>query len=193
MHYCLVPLTLLSRSEPSASTLSTFVFFLSLSTKALAKVDCLLSFPFSLFLTLRTFFRSLPKCSQMLLHIIDIFFVIFHTSLILFNLFGWIYKRSRKLNLIILSLTGASWLFLGLIFGTLGYCPLTDWHFAVLEKLGRTDLPDSYIKYLADRLTGLDINASLVDKFTIYCFLAALVISIFFNLKDYRTTRQQGK
>jgi len=47
MHYCLVPLTLLSRSEPSASALSTFVFFLSLSTKALAKVDCLLSFVFS--------------------------------------------------------------------------------------------------------------------------------------------------
>ena len=129
----------------------------------------------------------------MLLHILDIFFVIFHTSLILFNLFGWIWERTRKLNLIILSLTGASWLFLGLLVGTLGYCPLTEWHFTILEKLGRKDLPTSYIKYLADRLTGLDINASLVGKFTIFCFLAALAFSIFFNLKDSRTARQQKK
>jgi hypothetical protein len=121
--------------------------------------------------------------------ILDIFFVVFHTSLIFFNLFGWIWKRTRKLNLITLSLTGASWLFLGLIVGTLGYCPLTDWHFNILEKLGNTDLPYSYTKYLADRLTGLNINTSLVDNVTLYSFLAALIISIFFNVKDYRNSR----
>ena len=120
---------------------------------------------------------------------LDIFFVVFHTSLIFFNLFGWIWKRTRKLNLITLSFTGASWLFLGLIVGTLGYCPLTDWHFKILEKLGKTDLPYSYTKYLADRLTGLDINASFVDDVTLYSFLAALVISIFLNVKDYRKSR----
>jgi hypothetical protein len=129
----------------------------------------------------------------MILHILDIFFVIFHTSLTLFNLFGWIWKRTRKLNLLTLSLTGASWFFLGMIVGTPGYCPLTDWHFMVLEKLGKTELPDSYIKYLADRLTGSDLNASLVDKFTLYCFLAALLISVIVNLKDYRTAGRQRK
>lgn len=124
----------------------------------------------------------------MIWHILDIFFVVFHTSLIFFNLFGWILKRTRKMNLITLSLTGASWFFLGLVVGTLGYCPLTDWHFKTLEKLGKTDLPYSYTKYLADRLTGLDINASLIDNVTLYSFLAALVISIFFNVKDYRNS-----
>jgi hypothetical protein len=122
----------------------------------------------------------------MIYRILDIFFLIFHTILIFFNLFGWIWKRTRKLNLIVLSLTGASWLFLGLIVGTLGYCPLTDWHFKILEKLGKTDLPYSYTKYLADRLTGLDINASLVDNATLYAFLAALVISVVLNLRDYK-------
>jgi len=129
----------------------------------------------------------------MILHLLDIFFVIFHSSLIIFNLFGWIWRRIRILNLIILSLTGASWLFLGLIVGTPGYCPLTDWHFAVLERLGSTDLPNSYIKYLADRLTGSDFNASLVDKSTLYGFLAALVISVLVNLKDFRTSCNQRK
>src|ERR1035437_5076752 len=121
----------------------------------------------------------------MIVRLLDIFFLIFHTFLIFFNLFGWILKRTRKLNLIALSLTGASWLFLGLIVGTLGYCPLTDWHFKILEKLGKTDLPYSYTKYLADRLTGLDINASLVDNATLYTFLAALLISITLNLRAF--------
>jgi hypothetical protein len=116
--------------------------------------------------------------------ILDIFFVLFHTSLILFNLFGWTWKKTRKLNLIALLLTGASWFFLGLVVGTLGYCPLTDWHFNVLRKLGETDLPDSYIKYLADRLTGLDFNPTLVDKVTLYAFIASLAISILLNIRS---------
>ena len=120
----------------------------------------------------------------MILRILDIFFVIFHSSLILFNLFGWIWNKTRRLNLITLLLTGGSWLFVGLIVGTLGYCPLTDWHFNILYRLGKTNLPNSYVKYLADRLTGLDINASLIDDITLYSFLAALILSIIFNFRS---------
>jgi hypothetical protein len=120
----------------------------------------------------------------MVFRFLDIFFVIFHSSVVLFNLFGWIWKKTRIYNLITLGLTGASWLILGLLFGTLGYCPLTDWHFSVLEKLGKTDLPNSYMKYLFDRITGLDISASLVDEVTLYTFLAALVLSLSLNIRD---------
>ena len=118
--------------------------------------------------------------------LLDILFVVFHTSLTLFNLFGWIWKKTRLANMITLSLTGASWLFLGLIVGMLGYCPLTDWHFDILMKLGKTDLPTSYIKYLVDRLTGLDVNQIIVDKATLYGFIVALAISLFLNIKDFR-------
>jgi Protein of Unknown function (DUF2784) len=121
----------------------------------------------------------------MVYRILDIFFVVFHTSIIFFNLFGWIWRKTRKFNLILLLITGSSWLFLGLIVGTLGYCPLTDWHFSVLNKLGVTDLPSSYVKYLADRLTGMDLNPSLVDNVTLYSFLAALILSIILNIKDF--------
>ena len=116
---------------------------------------------------------------------LDIFFVIFHTSLIVLNLFGWIWIKTRKLNLVILGLTGASWLFLGLIIGAPGYCPLTDWHFNVLIKQGKTGLPGSYVKYLADRLTGMDFSSSLIDIVTLYAFLAALGFSLFLNIRDY--------
>lgn len=125
----------------------------------------------------------------MLYHILDIFFVVFHSSLVIFNLFGWIWKKTRVWNLITLLLTGASWLFLGLIVGTLGYCPLTDWHFNILTKLGVTDLPNSYMKYLTDRITGLDFNAALVDKITLYTFLGALIISLYLNIKEFRKSK----
>jgi len=115
---------------------------------------------------------------------LDIFFMFFHSLLILFNLFGWIWKRTRIYNLIVLGLTGASWSLLGLIVGIPGYCPLTDWHFNVLEKLGKTGLPNSYMKYLADRITGLNINPSLVDSVTLYAFIAALALSIYLNLRN---------
>jgi len=101
-------------------------------------------------------------------------------------MFGWIWKKTRLANLITLGITGSSWVFLGLIVGMLGYCPLTDWHFNILHKLGKSDLPTSYIKYLVDRLTGLDVNQTLVDNATLYGFLAALVISLLLNFRDLR-------
>jgi len=126
-------------------------------------------------------------------HILDIFFIVFHSSLILFNLLGWIWRKTRTFNLLTLLLTGASWLILGLIIGTLGYCPFTDWHFNVLLKLGKTDLPNSYIKYLIDRITGLNLNASLVDQVTLYAFLAALALSLFFYIRDLiKSTKDPG-
>jgi hypothetical protein len=121
-----------------------------------------------------------------LYRILAIFFVIFHTSLTLFNMFGWIWRKTRVANLITLALTGGSWLILGLIVGMIGYCPLTDWHFNILYKLGKTDLPISYIKYLADRLTGLNFDQTLVDNATLYGFLIAFMISLVLNARDFR-------
>ena len=100
-------------------------------------------------------------------------------------------RKTRIWNLATLLLTGASWLLLGMLTGTLGYCPLTEWHFNVLSKLGVTNLPDSYIKYLADRITGLNINSSMVDKVTLYSFLAALTISVLLNIKDFCEKRRK--
>jgi hypothetical protein len=125
----------------------------------------------------------------MLYHFLDIFFMILHPTIIVFNLFGWIWKNTRKANLILLLLTGLSWLILGIWYG-LGYCPLTDWHFEVLEKLGYQNLPNSYIKYLIDRITGLDINADLVDVMTAVLFFAALIASVIVNVRDYLKGRK---
>ncbi len=121
----------------------------------------------------------------MFYRVADIAFIVFHTSLILFNLFGWIWKKTRLANLITILVTFASWTLLGLIVGVPGYCPFTEWHFDILEKLGHTDLPTSYIKYLADRLTGLDFSQKLVDDVTLWGLVAAFVISLSLNAKRF--------
>ena len=115
---------------------------------------------------------------------LDIFFTVFHTCLVFFNLFGWIWKKARRLNLICLLLTGASWVILGIFYG-FGYCPLTDWHFNILMKLGYTDLPNSYLSFLFTRLTRLQIDQSLVDAFTMWGLIIALMISLYLNFRQW--------
>jgi hypothetical protein len=114
---------------------------------------------------------------------LDVFFLVLHSALILFNLFGWIWKKTRKLNLITLSLTGLSWIGLGIFFGW-GYCFLTDWHWRVLQKLGISDLPDSYVQYLLGRILGIRISAIEADYLTGIFFLLALMLSVYLNLKN---------
>jgi hypothetical protein len=115
---------------------------------------------------------------------LDIFFTVFHTLLVLFILFGWIWKRTRRLNLICILLTASSWLILGIFYG-IGYCPLTDWHFQVLEQLGHSELPSSYISFLITRLSGLRPRQDLVDAFTAGGLIIAMGASIYLNFRIY--------
>jgi len=113
---------------------------------------------------------------------IDLFFIIFHSVIIVFNLFGWLWKPARKINLITLLLTGSSWFILGIFYG-IGYCPLTDWHWKVLHHLGKASLPDSYVSYLLKRITGLSFNNGLIEMLTVILFFIALAASGYINLK----------
>jgi len=124
---------------------------------------------------------------------LDILLTIFHSLLIILNLFGWMWKPTRKINILTLTLTGASWFLLGIFYGW-GYCPLTDWHFQVLKKLGNTNLPNSYIKYLVDRITGFDLNAAFADRMTLILFLLALGFSVYYNFfRPDNSTKYSGK
>ena len=122
-------------------------------------------------------------------HFLDYFFLIFHTIVTLFNLIGWLWKKTRMANFITLMLTGFAWFGLGIFYG-IGYCPLTDWHWYVLEKLGRHDLPYSYITYLIHRLTGCNANPQIVEICTVVGFVIAVVMSVYLNffLKNRKQT-----
>src|SRR3972149_1773945 len=116
---------------------------------------------------------------------LDKFLVVLHTVVVLFNLFGWVWQKTRIANLILLLLTGLSWFMLGIWYG-IGYCPLTDWHWKVLRKLGEYNLPDSYIEYKIERITGLDLPGKIIDSSVIIFFFTALIISVYLNIRDWR-------
>lgn len=121
----------------------------------------------------------------MWLAFLDKFFFAFHSFVVLFIVFGWTWRKTRKAHLAIIFMTAFSWLILGIWRG-FGYCPCTDWHWAVKSRLGQSDLPSSYIKYLADSFTGLDFDAAIVDYLTAGAFALAFIISIYLNYKDWR-------
>ncbi len=110
----------------------------------------------------------------------DTFLFVFHLVFILFNLTGWYWRPLRRLHLVAVLLTLASWFILGIFYG-LGYCPLTDWHWAVLRQMGRYDLPASYVSYLLQRAFGLYLRDSLVDAFTLAGAIFALIMSVWAN------------
>ena len=116
---------------------------------------------------------------------LDKFFFLFHSGLIAFSLFGWLWEKTRVANLIVLLLIAFSWFVLGIWYG-FGFCPSTEWHWQVRMKLGYYSMPKSYIKFLVDSLTGLDMNAKLVDMLTLSFFMVALLASIAANMKSWR-------
>ena len=119
---------------------------------------------------------------------LNVFFFIFHSALIVFSLFGWLWEKTRMANLVVLSLTGFSWFILGIWYG-FGFCPSTEWHWQVRMRLGCYDMPKSYIKFLIDSLTGLDVNATLVDILTLILFMVALFASAMTNVRGWRKKR----
>lgn len=115
-----------------------------------------------------------------MLRFLDILLTIVHLSIVFFNLFGWIWPATRKAHFISIILTAASWFLLGIWFG-IGYCPFTDWQWDVKRKLGETNLPGSFIKYFADKVTGQDLQPSFVNITTLVCFLLAAILSVYVN------------
>lgn len=126
-----------------------------------------------------------------LLRIADTVFLIFHTTLILFNLLGWIWRPLRKAHLVVISLTFFSWGILGIWYGW-GYCPLTDWHWETLYRLGHRQLPVSYISYLLERTLGWHLDDFIVDLLTLGLAVVALAASIKVNFFPRNPNREKN-
>jgi hypothetical protein len=116
---------------------------------------------------------------------LNVFFFVFHTSLILFILLGWLWTKTRKINLVVVILTVFSWFILGIWHG-FGYCPSTDWHWQVRERLGHYDMPSSYLTFLIRSLTGWEVDKRLVDVFAVLFLLLVLFVSIVTNYRDWK-------
>lgn len=114
------------------------------------------------------------------MYVLDFFLTIAHLSIILFNLFGWIPKRTRKIHLVSLALTAASWFILGIWYG-MGYCPLTEWQWRVKEQLGERNLPNNFVEYFLEKMLHRDFSSAFVEMLITVCFALAVMFSLFVN------------
>ena len=115
-----------------------------------------------------------------MLKTLDVLLTILHLVIILFNLSGWMFSATRKLHLISVLLTAASWFILGIWFG-MGYCPLTDWQWSVKAKLGEHNLPSNFVEYFAEKISGTDFSSQLVNTLIGVCFAIAVLLSFYVN------------
>lgn len=122
---------------------------------------------------------------------LNIFFFLFHTVFILFVLIGWMWRKSRMLHLAALGVTAFSWFGLGIFHG-FGYCFCTDWHWNVRHRLGLTEMPQSYVKFLIQRLTGRDLNDALVDAVTVAAFLGVSALAVYLAARGRKEKAGDG-
>lgn len=117
------------------------------------------------------------------LQFLNVFFIVFHLAVLLFNVFGWIWRKTRRANLYLLLTTFFSWLILGLWKG-IGYCILTDWHWQVRRALGQQILDGSYLDYLMRGIYGDVPSPDLTRLVCGITFALVGVMSISLNIRD---------
>ena len=103
---------------------------------------------------------------------------------IAFVMFGWAKKSLRKIHVTAILLTLTAWLLLGMYVGTLGYCPLTDWHWDIKRALGETTMPSSFVDYIILQFLGIKLEKSLVDMLTASGLAFGVTMAIFCHFKN---------
>ena len=123
--------------------------------------------------------------------LLNVLFFVFHTTWLVFNCVGWIWRRTRRWHLVTLVVTGLSWFGLGIWYGW-GYCPCTDWHWQVRERLGHVD-PPSYTQLLFTELTGIEVSTWTANIVTVTVFALCLLLSVVLNVQDARRSRLDAR
>lgn len=115
----------------------------------------------------------------------DVFFFVFHTGLMAFNGFGWMFRRTRRWTLYTLLATGFSWFVMGLWNG-IGYCVCTDIHMGIRRARGIEDTAETYVQLVVQVLTGQFISADAAAAFTGGAFAVSFLGCILLVLRDNR-------
>jgi hypothetical protein len=110
------------------------------------------------------------------LKLLDGLFHVAHVLVILFSALGWLYPPARPAHLCLQGLILFSWFGLGIKKGWT-YCFLTDLHWRVKRLLHQPDPGESYVKLLADRIAGRNVDPQLLWKATVGVFFATTIIS----------------
>jgi hypothetical protein len=126
-----------------------------------------------------------------MLQALNIFFFVFHTVIVLFNSLGWMWRATRRWNLITLAATAFSWFVMGFWRGV-GYCLCTDWHMQVRRGLGIHDSAQTYVQLMVQILTGWVPPVQLTESVTAIVFAISVVASVTMNVVDARRAKRQA-
>jgi hypothetical protein len=111
---------------------------------------------------------------------VDVAFFVFHTALIVFNMVGWAFQRTRKWHLVSLGLTAGSWFVAGYWKGW-GYCFCTDWHFQVRQARGFQEYDANYIQLLARVAADQNWSVSFAESLALTTFAVIIVCTAVAN------------
>lgn len=123
--------------------------------------------------------------ADMTLAALDVLCHAAHLFIIGFNLLGWISPRTRRAHRWLVGATAFFWLAIGPVYGVVGYCPLTDGHWAVKRARGEAALPGSYIDYLLQG-AGLHFDPAMIDGVVGGAFLAVCAVTLYLWRRERR-------
>ena len=103
-----------------------------------------------------------------------------HLTIIIFSVTGWMIPALRPFHLLLCLLIAFSWLVLGARKGW-GYCLVTDWQWNLMRRMGRTDLPSSYMPMLYRFITGHEGDNRRIEMVTRSVFFCSLLASLVVN------------
>jgi hypothetical protein len=123
-----------------------------------------------------------------MLAFLDVACFVLHTGLIVFNMIGWRWKKTRAVHRWTLGATICSWFVLGYWYGW-GYCICADWHFQIRRELGYVDPDTSYLQLLARQLAGVSVSRTLAD---VVAMTVLVLIVLAATIVWYRDRRARG-
>ena len=120
---------------------------------------------------------------------LNIIFFILHNVLIVFNLTGWIWQRTRHLHLLTIGATLFSWIVMGAWRGW-GYCLCADWHFQIRRQMGIHQGESSYTEMLFNQIPGVTVSRTFADIVTVSGLILILLATTVVWIRTYKESIQ---
>ena len=123
----------------------------------------------------------------MTLLILDYGLYFLHLAFTVFIVLGWIPRVTRRVHRWCVAITATCWLGVGVVVGRIGYCPMVDWHWQIKRLRGESELPSSFITYIAHQV-GFYPDPTHVDIGVGVTFAAIVVLTIALWWKERAAT-----
>ncbi|HEX4339303.1 MAG TPA: DUF2784 family protein [Polyangiaceae bacterium] len=114
-----------------------------------------------------------------MLAVLDWSLTVLHVAVVLAFVFLWIPRSTARWHYRLVALVAFSWIVVGFMKGSVGYCFLTDLHWRVKRARGVTHLPGSFLKYIADHVSGANVSPGLINGIAAVTFVGVCVAAVF--------------